>query len=287
MSGKVPISVIILTYNEETNIANCLESLTGKSIYEVKVVDSGSKDRTLDVAKDCGAEIYVHAQKPFNSPKQRNWGLRNTNVRGQWVVFIDADERVTVNFIEELQRKISEAPESVAGFRLCQKHMFLGRWMRYTMMYPNWHDRVVLAGYLYYDENSLDNFDVKAGDVILNIEEPVIHHALNSGFSHWIIRQNHPSTWEANAIFRLKRKSVNWTGLFSKDQRRRRTAIKHLMSRMLWISPFSRFCYHYFLKGGMLEGKPGLILSMMWALYQFLIYLKVIELERRERGLEI
>ena len=130
---KLPLSVIILAYNEEKNIEDCLENIYGWA-NEIFIVDSYSNDKTLETANKFTEKIY---QNRFESyAKQRNWALNNLPISHDWVFFLDADEYLT----DELKKEIEEIlpVTDYDGFYIKRRFYFMGRWMRHGGYYPTW-----------------------------------------------------------------------------------------------------------------------------------------------------
>ena len=133
----------MLTKNEERDLPACLDSLKdlATAIY---VIDSGSTDRTTAIAAERGAHVLSH---PFtNYATQFNWALENVPSETQWVLRIDADERISERQREELRRALPEATDAVTGFELARRIRFLGRELRYGDTYPVWLLRVWRRG---------------------------------------------------------------------------------------------------------------------------------------------
>jgi glycosyltransferase involved in cell wall biosynthesis len=130
--GSVPLAVIVLTFNEEQNLEACLGSVRGWA-SEIHVVDSGSTDRTRELAVACGARVAEH---PFEThARQWAWALDTLPVRSEWILALDADQRVT----PELQRSIAAAlagEPTVDGYFVCRRQVFRGRWIRHGGYYP-------------------------------------------------------------------------------------------------------------------------------------------------------
>ncbi len=136
MTPLIPLTAIVLTFNEEANLPDCLASLSGW-VQALFVVDSGSSDRTLEIARQHGATIVAH---PFEThTKQWAWALATLPIESEWVMGLDADQRVTAALREELIRLFSEEPhrlEGIQGLYLNRRHIFRGRWLRYGGLYP-------------------------------------------------------------------------------------------------------------------------------------------------------
>ena len=124
MPGKFPLNIIVLTYNEEVNIRECLKSARELS-EDIFLVDSFSTDRTLDIARSFTDKVY---QNPWvDWATQRNWALDHLPLPHEWVFFLDADERVTPEFAAELCQRLPQAPPEVAGLNVHFRFFFLGR----------------------------------------------------------------------------------------------------------------------------------------------------------------
>ena len=134
---KLPVSVIILTYNEEKNIRACLESLSGW-VEEIFVVDSYSTDKTVEIVKRYTDKICQHPFEDYS--RQRNWALQNLPVKAGWVLNIDADHRITVELKDELIKLFSEKIDpGINGFHASRRSIFMGRWIRHGGIYPTYH----------------------------------------------------------------------------------------------------------------------------------------------------
>src|SRR5258708_7229564 len=120
----MPCSVLILTYNEAINLADCIDTLSWRD--DVHVLDSESSDQTLEIAKQMGATVHVRAFT--NYADQRNFGLA-LPFRHEWIVMLDADERMTKDLAVEIDRLVAGAPPELAMARVRRKEIFMGRWL--------------------------------------------------------------------------------------------------------------------------------------------------------------
>ena len=130
---KLTLAAIVLTKNEERDLPACLEGLEGLAT-EVYVVDSGSTDRTVAVAEEHGARVFSHSF--INYATQFNWAVDNVPSAAEWVLRIDADERIGDRLREALVSALREAPGDVTGFEFARRVRFLGRELRYGDTYP-------------------------------------------------------------------------------------------------------------------------------------------------------
>ncbi len=188
------VSVVILTKNEACNIQRCLEALT--TFDDVVVVDSGSTDATRRIAAGLGARILCH---PFESfAQQRNWALEHGDLRHPWALMLDADEVVTPEFCHQLDRNLRLATNETAGFMICRKTIFLGRWLRHSDAFPVWITRVVRRGQAtFVDAGHGEKAVAMEGQAFVRIDQPILHYSFSKGISDWVDRHNRYSSQEA------------------------------------------------------------------------------------------
>ena len=142
MEATIPeVSAVILTLNEEDNLPGCLESLNGLDC-EVFVLDSGSTDRTREIAAAAGATVFEHPFEQYAA--QRNWAQQNLPLTLQWVLHLDADERLTPELVTEINCALRQPPPDVHGFLFRKRTIFMGRWIRHGGHYPSYHLRLFL-----------------------------------------------------------------------------------------------------------------------------------------------
>lgn len=277
-SERSNIVAVILTKNEDINVRRCIESL--RFCDEIVVLDSGSTDRTEDISRKLGACFYVHVQPPpFKISEQRNWILDNHPLTGKWVLFMDADEVVP----EALRQRLLELARSSPGadfYELTPRYMFLGRWLKRTLGYPNWHARFLRHGSTRFAGGVWEHFsDARRPG---RIHEPYDHYAYSKGFSDWLARHDRYSTWDAE-------KAVEYlqSGHSSDLGTSRKLGIRRLAARFWPLRPIGRFLHTYVFRLGFLEGWQALLFSLMYAFYEFMTVCKIIELRRRKRGLPL
>ena len=271
---KSPLSIVILTFNEADNLPRCLESIA--DFGDAIVVDSGSTDRTHEIAARAGARLYEH---PFESfAQQRNWALESCEPRHEWVLFLDADEVATPEFREAVGHMIANASDSVAGFYCCWKMMVDGRWLKRSDSFPKWQLRIVRRGRADFIDSGHGQKEGRVDGELDYIHEPYLHFPLSKGWEEWWSKHNQYADEEA--ADRLSR-SPSLTELFSKDPSRRNRALKPVLSRIPgW--PLLRFLYMYILKGGFLEGREGFKYCAGMGRYEQLIRAKMRRLRQRD-----
>ncbi|MDB5079814.1 MAG: glycosyltransferase [Chloroflexi bacterium] len=267
------ITVVILTLNEEANLQRCLDS-TGWAADRV-VIDSGSTDATLEIARKNKVRYMVRQAKPFLISEQRNWALENAAIKTEWTLFIDADEVIPERLRQELQQVLATAPAYVTGYRLTPQFMFLGRWLRYCQGYPNWHDRLVRTGRGSYSGGVWEHF-VTDGQVGF-LREPYLHFSLNKGIGDWFEKHLRYATAEAEDVLAT-------LGFYERSgQTRRKRKLRNLAARVWPLRPIVRFAVMYLLRRGFLDGLPGFLYSLMIMCYEYIVILKIIELKRRSQ----
>jgi len=267
------VSVAILTLNEEADLPACLQSLAG--IDDIHVVDSGSTDRTREIAQSRGAAVHSHPFKSFGD--QRNWTLDNVRFKHAWILFLDADEQATPAFLSALARATDDAPPEVAGFYCCWKLMLYGRWLRFSDRFPRWQFRLLRAGRARFKDFGHGQKEDAIDGRLEYLKEPYLHFAFSKGWKAWMERHNRYSDKEAADRLRAE---VRWGDLFSLHGSRRAIALKPMLSRVpLWPAFF--FLAAYFLRLGFLDGVAGFQYAACMSFYEYLIQLKMYEARRR------
>jgi glycosyltransferase involved in cell wall biosynthesis len=271
------IAAIVLSKNEEAHLPACLESLEGVA-GEVFVVDSGSTDRTLEMAQRYGAQVLTH---PFtNQAVQLNWALGNINSSADWILRIDADERLS----EELRRDIAErlpcVGNEVTGLLVPRRVHFLGRWIRHGDSYPVWLLRLWRKGSGRVEETWMDEHVVLSEGRVLRLDGDLIHEIPKS-LSEWTRKHDWYAMRECKDILAAAREGD--ARLAGGQARLKRVLRTRLYLRLpLFYRAFLYWFYRYFLRLGFLDGKEGLIYHFLQAFwYRFLVDAKLYELRKQ------
>lgn len=274
------ISVLILTFNEEANIAGCLDSVSWCD--DVVVLDSFSTDRTVELARARGVRVI---QRAFdNYAGQRNFGLREVQYRHQWVLMLDADERVPEELRLEMLDITSRAGDSLALLRMRRKDHMFGRWLRQSSGYPTWFGRLARVGRVWVERPINEEYHTDGERGMLNAH---LHHfPFNKGLSAWLQKHDRYSTMEAELRAQAPRAKPRVSALFGNDPIARRRELKVLAYRMPG-RPLLMFLGLYIVRGGFLDGRAGLTFSLLRAWYEFMIDCKCAELRRRKSGLPV
>ena len=268
-------SIYILTYNEEIDIAACIES--AQLSDDIIVVDSCSTDRTVEIARRYPVRVIEH---PFESHgKQRTWMLRSIPSKYEWVYILEADERMT----PELFQECLEATQSNShiGYYAAERVMFMNRWIRHATQYPRYQLRLLRKDRVWFDDYGHTEREVCDGSTSF-LKETYPHYTCSKGLSRWIEKHNRYSSDEAaETLYQLREGNVNWKHLFwGSSEVERRRALKDLSLR-LPFRPLVRFLYMYFILGGILDGKAGFAWCTLQTFYEYLILLKVDELKQQ------
>jgi glycosyltransferase involved in cell wall biosynthesis len=272
------ISAIILTKNEEFNLKRCIGSL--QWCQDVIVLDSGSTDNTTQIAVSLGARVFTHIQQaPFRISEQRNWALENCELKSEWVLFVDADEVITSQLAAEIQRVCADN-NSQNAFELTPRYLFWGKWMKRTQGYPNWHPRLLKRGDVTFAGGVWEHFCEGAKVGRINI--PYDHFANSKGISDWLARHDRYSSWDAQNVFNFLE-----TGQALSLATNRKLQLRLLAAKFWFLRPVARFFQMYILRLGFLEGWQALIFCLLYAIYEFMTVIKIIELKRLKSGLPL
>lgn len=270
------VSAMIFTLNEEVHLPRCLASLGWCD--DVIVVDSGSTDCTRDIATRSGARVFEHPFTGFGD--QRNWALENTAPKHDWVLILDADERVPADLAQELAGACAGPPADIAAFRVRRRFHMWNRWLRHSSLYPSWVVRLIRRGRVQYVNRGHAETQVVRGRVA-DLHNDLIDENLK-GIDEWFERQNRYSSKEAQFELTAELHGAPIRDLASFDPLRRRAALKLIAARAP-ARPLVYFVYAFFLRGGFLDGRDGLIFCMMRATYQAMIVAKKYEYKKRLR----
>lgn len=251
---RAPISIAIITLNEERNIRACLESV--KWADEVVVCDSGSTDRTLDIAGEYGSRTFQDTWRGFAGHK--NLAVERT--RHPWVLVLDADERVTPGLQLEIEAVLAD-PAAQDGYLVPRRSYFLGRWIRGCGWYPDETVRLFRRDRARFGERAVHEAVAVDGRVG-RLAAPLEHYTYDS-VSAFLQRMDRYSTLAAEELQRTGRSAHSWD----------------LVGRPAWT-----FLRMFLLQGGWREGWRGLVLSGLYAGYAFSKYAKLWELTQAGRN---
>ena len=271
MSG---ISILILTKNEQQDLPGCLESVAWCD--DIHVYDSMSTDDTVKIAKQFGATV---TQREFDTESiHKNWGLSNIPFKNQWVYHSDADERITAELAVALKDFVENPGEYVA-LRVRRRDYLIGIWLKNVTTSP-FNIRLFKLGSVRYERltNPITVVDGKVADT----DKFFNHYPFSKGITHWFDKHNRYSTLEAAQIVNNRKTGTPfslWKVIFSQDSNERRFHQKEFYYR-LPLRPLLMFVMLYFIKRGFLDGRAGLTFAILRSIYEYMIVLKVDELQR-------
>lgn len=246
------LTIVVPVKNEERNLPECLKNI--KAFEYVILVDSGSSDRTPEIATEFGREV-VQFKWNGEFPKKRNWLLRNYKFKTPWVMFLDADERLTPGFCEELEGVL---PMTKCNAFICfYDNWFMGRMLRHgDAMRKTAILRLGAGEYERINEHGWSHLDMEIHEHLQVVGETGVvkarleHHDKRS-LGNYYKKHEEYANWEANRYKALK-------GDFSKLTDRQQK--KYRFIRKWWFG-FAYFCACYFLRFGILDGKPGYVFA--------------------------
>ena len=275
------LTVLILAQNEEKNIVRSIRSVK-KIAKRILVVDSGSTDQTIELAKQNGAEVVQHS--PFvNYATQFYWGLDHTNIDTNWILRLDADEQVTPELAREIENALEEhSQDDVNGFEVRCRIIFMGRWIRHGGTYPLIIPRLFRRGFGRVEMRKMDEHTLIQGKV-MRFQNDLLHYDFK-GLHEWIDKHNKYSVRECQDYFERKEThEEQMKGNLTGNQRQRKRFLKNgvYYNLPLFLRAHLYFIYRYYIRLGFLDGKEGKIFCFLQAYwYRFLVDAKIYENEK-------
>ena len=272
------VSVLLLTLNEEVNLPRCLDALSWCD--DIAIVDSGSTDGTLDIARSRNVRVLVNPFQDFAA--QRNFGLAEAGFQHPWVLHLDADEMVTPTFVERLLAL--QPKDDIDAYYIPSKLMMLDQCILHAGLYPSYQVRLGHLERLKFKQVGHGQREDMARSRVGTFDEPYLHYAFSNGLKAWLKRHVEYAEAEANVLVNARRdKSIRFRDLFSSDKVTRRRSAKLLAFLMpLAMRPFVRFVYVYILRRGFLDGRGGFLYAFMLATYEAMIAILAYEKIRTE-----
>ena len=260
MNPKPSLSVVIITLNEERNLARCLRSVKfTKKLFgkiEFVVVDAMSTDKTTAIAKQLGAKVFRREWKGYAD--QKNWAL--AKCQGDWILSLDADDELTPSLIAEIEWRVPETPMDVSGYFLRRKAFFLGKWIHHCGWWPDAQLRLIKNG-----SGAFTNEPVHEGLEVngktLEFSEPMNHYTYDS-IHQYLDKMNRYSEL---SIIDIKQKKKTFWWFY------------------LTVAPFLTFFRMYISRRGFLDGWHGLAVCGLSAFHDFCKYAKLWEKEILKR----
>jgi glycosyltransferase involved in cell wall biosynthesis len=250
------LSIVIITLNEEANLARTLQSVAWAD--EIVVLDSGSTDRTREIAESFHAKFFSERWKGFAA--QKNSALQKAS--GDWILSLDADEEVEPTLAQEIRETLAKNPAE-SGFWIPRKNFFLGRWIRHGGFYPDPKLRLFRRGAGGF-EDRLVHEDIHVQGTTAPLRNHLLHHAYPT-LDSYLEHMNRYSSLGAEMVTAKK----GTAGFSFVD---------------IIVRPRLTFFYNYFLRGGFLDGREGLLLQLFHANYVSWKYAKAWEHSRASQS---
>ena len=274
---KAPVSVLIPTKNEERNLPVCLASVDWAD--EIIVFDSESTDATVQIAEAAGARVVT--RKFDNFATHKNWALDTIDFRHDWILLLDADERVIPALADEIRAAVVQTDGPV-GYYAARQTMFAGTWLRHGGVWPDYNLRLLRRGHARYEMRIVHEHMILDGPA--GYLKGHLLHDDDKGIDRFFERHNHYTALEAVEIVRRRRMVGREAdnrlvgNLLARGPQRRR-ALKIFAQEHLPFRPLCVFLYMYFLKLGILDGRAGLRYALLKMYFEYQIVLKVKELD--------
>ena len=271
--SEYPISVLILTKNEEQDLPACLQSVSWSD--DIHVFDSFSTDRTAEIAATSGAQVTQNRFEGYSA--QRNAALKNLDWKHPWLLILDADERVPASSAEAMARFVAKAAPEISACRMRRRDYFLGTWLAHAQISP-FYIRLVRPGQVHYEREINEVLKVEGG--IQELDAPFDHFPFSKGIKHWVEKHNLYSSMEAEHIVRTRRENTDFSlkgAFFAPDFNRRRGYQKELFYRLPG-RPFLKWLYMMAVRRAFLDGQAGLTYAYLQAIYEYMIVIKTREL---------
>jgi glycosyltransferase involved in cell wall biosynthesis len=254
MSGPLPLSLCVITRDAAAQLADCLASVPFAA--EIVVVDSGSRDNTVEIARRSGARVIDHAWPGFGA--QKNFAVGQA--RHDWVLCLDADERLTPELAAAIRAALAtcDAPGAPAAYTMARRNRFLGRWLTHGEGYPDWNVRLFDRRRARWTDDPVHE-NVTANGPVARLAGDLLH-ASGESLDAYLTKQNRYTTLQAEAM----------------HARGERAGAAKLV-----LSPLVRFVRFYIGKLGFLDGIPGLVHIAIGCFNSFMKYAKLRTLDGR------
>lgn len=254
---KNTISAALATYNEEENIVDCLNSLKNFAA-EIVVVDGSSRDKTRELAQKLGAKVIKTTN---NAMFHINKNMAIDNCKGEWILLIDADERVNADLAREIKETVANSPIE-NGFWINRRNWFLGRFLAKGGAYPDSVIRLLRRGYGRLPQVSVHE-QVKIDGEVGRLKNDILHFA-DPTFARYLMRANRYTARTAEAIAKIN----PGFGLF--------TIVKYTV-----VKPLFTFLLIYFRHRGYTDGFAGFAWAFFSSIHHFLSYVKYWEISQK------
>ena len=277
------LTAIILTKNESKNIEACLESIKGFAT-RVVVVDSGSKDDTVNIAKAHGADVYFNEFEYY--AKQFNWGIDNTDITTKWVLRLDADERFTPELCEKAEEVMDDhSDDHVNGITMEAWLYFLGKRLKYGLSKKR-KLMIFKRGFGRIEDRKRDAHTVLSTGTSVSLKERFLHYDFKD-INSFISKYNWYATREKHDYIAYKEGLSKEINTDKKISQTRKKKFGMYYKAPMFFRAWLWFVYNYYFRLGFLDGKEGYLFHYFecyW--YRFLVDAKIYEYENSEGQIE-
>lgn len=272
------LTIVILTKNEEQNLEKCIASFKGVA-QRMVIIDSYSTDKTVELAKSLGAEVYEHQFE--NHAAQFNWALDNINLQTEWVMKVDADEEFTSELADEIDEKLDTLSAKVNGVILRRRVYFMGRWLKHGGKYPELLLRIFRVGHGMSEMKMMDEHLIITDGEAIQFKHDFIDNN-NKSLEWWVSKHN----WYSNKEV-LDRQTKETEETVADTATSMQAKVKRFIKKHGYYSlpKFFRahlyFIYRYYFRLGFLDGTEGRIYTFLQAYwYRYLVDAKLYECEK-------
>ncbi len=276
---RADVAVIIITYNEEANIAQCLESVCGWS-RQVFLVDSFSKDRTLEIAKRFDCEVVQNAFT--GHPQQLNWALDHLPLQTEWILFLDADEWAPQELRNEISAVVGRNPPE-NGFSIRWRFIWMGQWVR-RGYYEKWLIRLMRRGVARWEQREVNQHLIVEGTTG-HLQSDFVHDN-HKGLADWTQKHIRYARLEAEQLFRHSKEDEDISARFWGTQAERTRWIRLRIYNRLppLIRPALYFFYRVVIRMGFLDGWQAMLYHFLHAFWcPLLIDLFYLEMKQQKQ----
>jgi exosortase/archaeosortase family protein len=279
-------SFVILTYNEETHLPRLLQSISSLNA-PVFILDSGSADKTVEIAEQFGATVLSHSFE--NHPKQWDFALKNFNIQTAWVIGLDADHTVTPELRKHLEDFRDEDYPNVNGIYFNRKNFFKGKWIKHGGYYPFYQLKMIRYGIGYSDlSENMDHRFVAPGATIIWKDGYLIEENLKeNNIAFWINKHNRYSDLVAHEeVERMQQlRSQTVSPVFFGRPNEHRAWLKQFWWKLpKYVRPLLYFIYRMFFKLGILDGETGIIFHFLQGFwFRLVVDIKINEILNQQK----
>ncbi|MHA8065866.1 glycosyltransferase family 2 protein [Aquirufa sp. ROCK2-A2] len=281
------ITAIILTYNEEMHIERCIKSLQS-FCTRICVIDSYSTDRTVEMVRSLGAEVFQHTWEN-NYAKQLNWGIQNCQISTDWTLRIDADEYFPIELQKEISSKMDNLKPSVFGVQLNRRVIFKNHLIRFGGFKEFQLLRIWRTGHGVCEQRLMDEHIILDGGEVVSFQHYLVDENLNS-MHWWVQKHNNYARREAADALNLAYHLMETTDLSEKAGVKQAKFHRFLKNQVyqklpLGIRPVLYFLYRFIFRLGFLDHPKVWIFHFMQGLwYRLLVDITINEVEKRTQG---